>query len=98
MSDTAVRPTIVMFRRDAFYGDFQGTEPKWHVLKEVRVREGLDEKWGTHVAWCGYAKSNLLGDVKVSRSKTKKRVSETCGKCLTAIAKHEKNNRPAVDG
>lgn len=97
MSTTTSEP-IVMFRRDSFYGEFGGQQPKWHVLKEIHVREGIDEKWGTYEGWCGYAKSNLLGDLRVSRSKTKKSAKVSCGRCLSAIAKHEKNNRPTAKG
>lgn len=84
------RPVVVMFRREEFYGDFRNVDPKWHLLKEEP-----ESKWGTLVAYCGYAKSNLLGDLKVSRSKTPKKAADTCGKCLTALAKEQTGGRRA---
>jgi len=74
----------VMFRRDAFYGDFRDTVPKWHVASKVPT-----DKYGTYVAHCGYTQSNILGGLMVSRSKKRKTHAETCAKCVKAIAKAE---------
>jgi hypothetical protein len=74
---------VVTFKRGAFYGDFKNQTPRWHLAKE----DG--GKWGTYVAWCGYTRSNILGELQISRSKTPKKDSETCQKCLTALAKAE---------
>lgn len=82
-----------MFKRGQFYGDFRNTEPKWHVLREIKrpASDEVDSKWGTHIAWCGYSRSNLLGDLTISKAKKPKKVDETCGSCLVAIAKADKN-------
>lgn len=87
---TETPPPRVFFRRGAFHGDFANKTPSWHVLK---TEPG--SQWGTYVAFCGYARSNILGDVKVSRAKTPKKVGETCERCVRAITKIEKENTPS---
>ena len=88
MAAAEPRPVVVTFRRGEFFNDFQDTKPKWHLLKG-------DEpgKWGTFVAYCGYTRSNILGDLRISRSKTPKRAAETCGRCVAALGKEQKNAR-----
>jgi len=78
------RPVVVTFRRGSFYGDFRNVEPKWHLLGAVDPG-----KWGTYTAWCGYTRSNIVGDLSVSRSKTPKTAATTCQKCVKALGKHE---------
>ncbi len=79
------RPLTVTFRRGRFFGDFANVDPKWHLARP----DGDGGKWGTFQAWCGYTRSNIMGDLQVSRSKSPKPVSATCGKCITALGKHE---------
>lgn len=71
----------VFFRRGAFYGDFATTDPKWHIAKDVP-----EDKYGVYTAHCGYARSNILGELKVSRAKKPKKVSETCSRCVAAMS------------
>ena len=90
MAEGEERPPIVTFRREAFHSEsFRNTVPKWHL---ARVDGG---RWGTYEAWCGYARSNILGELKVSRSKTPKKAAETCGKCVAALTRHERRSNHA---
>lgn len=84
--EPAAKPPVrvIFFRRMGFYGDFKAATPRWHILKG---QEPEKYSYGLYTAWCGYSRSKVIGDLKISRSKTHKRAAETCARCATNYGK-----------
>lgn len=69
------------FKRPPFRGDYQDTEPKWHIY--VGEDPG---KYGVYVGLCGYERSAILGDLTISRAKQAPARKATCRRCLKMSA------------
>lgn len=89
------RGRTIWWRREEFHAqEFQGVEPKWHVLDQRSVQPGLHCLW---IALCGYSRAlegvtDTRPGLRLDKNQKHPATSDRCKRC-DALRKREKASR-----